>query len=355
MDKQSKSMLKLSIIICSYNRASALKLVLDDLQTQYSKLTKTRKNIEILLIDNNSKDETKTLPSRYQDLQIRYSLETNQGLSFARNRGIKEAQGQMIVFIDDDIRLDDNWLDEVYKLSETISPQDLVAYGARVIPQWEAPIPQWLKLKGPYAITQSVFPGHDYGEEIQTYPFVYDQFSVQNPIGACIIFSKKIFDNLGYFREDLGVGVGDGFYLHEDTEFMRFLQNHQITIKYLPQIKIYHPVPEARMSKSYIRNWYLKSAFSFYYLSQKQRTGYYPDEREPNHFPGIPAKLSKFMPQFLKNIKLCDIPLYLFLKYLSLVLIYPLFLISFNSSLIFYHSILLSKTVGEIKAAKFIL
>lgn len=342
--------MKLSIIICSYNRAQALKLVFNDLESQI----KNQNDIEIILVDNNSKDGTKTLPDLYPKLKIKYILESNQGLSFARNSGIKAAQGDLIAFIDDDIRLDDNWLEEIYKLAINTKSEDLVAYGARVIPQWQSTLPKWLKLEGKYAITQSVFPGHDYGEEIKTYPFTYKAFNVQNPLGACIIFSKKIFDKFGYFREDLGVGVGGGFYLHEDTEFMRYLANHQVVIKYLPQIIVYHPVPESRMSKQYIREWYMKSAFSFYYLAYKPRANYYPEANSGVNFPGIPEKFKKFLPLALQNIEIFDIPIYLILKYIGLILIYPLLLLKLDPSLIFYHSIALAKTQGEIKAAKFL-
>ena len=74
----------LSIIICTFNRANFLKSCINSIIDQIHE----HKNIEILIIDNNSKDNTKELVKNYNSNNIVYYLETQQGLSFARNKGI---------------------------------------------------------------------------------------------------------------------------------------------------------------------------------------------------------------------------------------------------------------------------
>ena len=96
---------KLSIVICTLNRLELLTQVVSKLAI----LIRSHKEIELLVIDNDSKDST------YKDIsdmsaqndQIQVFREYNMGLSFARNRGIEEAKGEWIFFIDDDGMPDD--------------------------------------------------------------------------------------------------------------------------------------------------------------------------------------------------------------------------------------------------------
>ena len=88
----------ISAIISTYNREKYLpKLFKSICEQDYI-------NFEILIIDNNSPGNTKELATNFiksnPKLEIRYFLETQQGLSFGRNRGIKEAKGDFIIFLD---------------------------------------------------------------------------------------------------------------------------------------------------------------------------------------------------------------------------------------------------------------
>lgn len=90
-----------SIIISTYNRAG---LVLEAID---SALNQTYKNLEIILIDDGSTDNTKEIITSYID-KIRYFYKTNGGISSARNYGIKQATGEYIAFLDSD----DKWFPE---------------------------------------------------------------------------------------------------------------------------------------------------------------------------------------------------------------------------------------------------
>ncbi len=95
----------LSITICTYNRAKDLKILLEELCKQFKKIYEKSEDphllkeaLEILVIDNNSTDNTSDLilgiiskKDSYSP-DIKYILETQQGSSYARNRGIREAQ-----------------------------------------------------------------------------------------------------------------------------------------------------------------------------------------------------------------------------------------------------------------------
>lgn len=88
-----------SVIIPTYNRAKLVSQAID------SALNQTYKNMEIIVIDDGSADNTKEAVSRYQS-KIRYIYKENGGASSARNLGIKEAKGSYIAFLDSD----DLWL-----------------------------------------------------------------------------------------------------------------------------------------------------------------------------------------------------------------------------------------------------
>src|SRR5580658_10275907 len=111
--------MKLSVIICTWNRAVLLRETLNSLGK-----TELPQDIdwEILIVDNNSTDETSEVcqefvgqnPSRY-----RYIIEKRQGKSFALNTGIENARGKILSFTDDDVTVDAVWLAETIRMFES--------------------------------------------------------------------------------------------------------------------------------------------------------------------------------------------------------------------------------------------
>lgn len=90
---------KVSVIIPTYNRAKLIRRAVD------SVLSQSYKDYEIIIVDDGSTDNTKEILANY-DGSIRYIYKNNEGISATRNRGIKEAKGEFIAFLDSD----DEWL-----------------------------------------------------------------------------------------------------------------------------------------------------------------------------------------------------------------------------------------------------
>ena len=94
--------MRFSFITCTYNRDKYIGQTLQSVCDQKY----PDNNYEIIVIDNNSTDNTasicKEFRAEYPNKNFRYFKEMNQGLSFALNRGIKEAQGEYLIFVDDD-------------------------------------------------------------------------------------------------------------------------------------------------------------------------------------------------------------------------------------------------------------
>ena len=98
-------MIRLSLVIATYNRAEQLLVTLRSVALQSA----PAEVWECIVVDNNSADNTRQRVEAFQrehsTLNIRYIFEKNQGLSHARNAGIVASQGDIVAFIDDDERI----------------------------------------------------------------------------------------------------------------------------------------------------------------------------------------------------------------------------------------------------------
>jgi len=102
----------ISIIIPVYNSADYLERCLD------SVLSQTEENFEIILIENGSQDRSEEICRKYaeKDARIRFMCMDNQGISAARNRGIKEASGSMVSFVDSDDFIENDYCEGLKEL-----------------------------------------------------------------------------------------------------------------------------------------------------------------------------------------------------------------------------------------------
>ncbi|MBI2996543.1 MAG: glycosyltransferase family 2 protein [Candidatus Melainabacteria bacterium] len=251
-----EKLIYLTILLCTYNRAKLLKPLLLELIKQVN-IQENKDNIEILLINNNSTDETKEIILELQKNHsfIEYCFEPKQGLAISRNKGLSLAKGNVIVFIDDDIVLDKNWLKEI---NDSLQKYPYKAFGGKVIPLWEKEKPSYINLSGFFSLSQKIFPAHDNGDTEKLYPFSKEE---TNPIGANMWINKELFQKYGKFREDLG-RVGYGGIPCEDTEFCSRLLRGSEKIFYYPKAIVFHPVSAYRMSKEFIKSWHYRNGIS---------------------------------------------------------------------------------------------
>ena len=95
-----------SFIIPAFNAERSIKDCLDSIYAQVV----SPESFEVILVDNNSKDQTIVIASRFPFLQI--IKEPRQGRSYARNTGAREARGKFLAFVDSDVVLEKTWLKE---------------------------------------------------------------------------------------------------------------------------------------------------------------------------------------------------------------------------------------------------
>lgn len=342
------SLVKISLAICSYNRYEKLKVLLEDLKKQIENIALMAKargrDFELIVVDNNSTDETKTLKNfSLKEASFRYLVEMKAGLSVARNKAIKEFSGDMICFIDDDVLLESGFIAGLLKISER-PIDEITIIGARV------KLPEEIKnsniLKKYKLISPSVFPEHDYGNFAKNYPFQEQAKFIDNPIGACFLISKNTLKNLSMFNEDIGLGAKRfGKTLHEDTEFFRRALKKGINLEYIPELCVVHPLDKDRLVTKRIYDWYFNSGKSFVILA-KHKPEFFFDKSQADLI-GVPGVLQKLWPNFL-NFEFLEIPFYMHLKLVIVYFISILSHLTMQEEWIVFYKAHFFKTMGEI-------
>jgi GT2 family glycosyltransferase len=196
---------------------------------------------EVLVVDNNSSDQTREVVEEFRlnyPNRFRYLFEAQPGKSHALNAGIRESQGDILAFVDDDIVVDKNWL---RNLTIDLEDGNCAGTGGRILPAKTFSPPDWLPLEGPNNMG-GILALFDLGET----PAALDQ----PPFGTNMAFQKRMFEKHGGFRIDLGPRPGSEL-RNEDTEFGRRLLKAGERLRYVPSAVVYHRVPEERLEKEY--------------------------------------------------------------------------------------------------------
>lgn len=238
--------MKITVILCTYNRCDSLATSLDSVAAS---VVPAGVEWEVLVVDNNSKDHTREVIESFCTQypgRFRYVSELRQGLSNARNAGIREACGDVLVFVDDDVIVDRDWL---HNLTAAMEDTRWVGAGGRIRPEEGFSPPAWLNIGGKFDLGGSIvlFDLGDQPGELDRAPF-----------GTNMAFRKNMFEKYGNFRSDLG-RCGDSLIGNEESEFAHRLLNGGERLWYAPSAVVYHPVPKGRLKKSYLRSWW----FSF--------------------------------------------------------------------------------------------
>ena len=129
-----------SVIVCTRNRANRLAATLSSLAGM---CVDPEIDWELVVIDNGSTDETAWIVASFQDrLPLRCVAEEQTGLSHARNRGVKEARGDVIVWIDDDVSVPQGWIDAWYAGFRAFPDADF--FGAEISVCFDEDPPAWV-------------------------------------------------------------------------------------------------------------------------------------------------------------------------------------------------------------------
>jgi len=226
--------MKLSVIICTYNRADLLPDAINSLAQQ----NLNHADYEVVVVNNNSTDTTDQVCRKFAfenpDINFRYFIELRQGLSIARNRGINESTGELVAFIDDDATADPDYARNI--LSAFGSYSDYDTMGGKVLPVYpENNEPDWMS-----KYIEGVVSKVDYGENFSEF------YSKKYPVGCNMIFRRSLFSLIGLFNEDLK-------FRSDDKYIFLKVREHGKRILYAPDIVVHHVIDKTRLNYGFIK------------------------------------------------------------------------------------------------------
>jgi len=232
-------MSNISVVIPTFKREQSLAVTLESLREQ------TCRDFELLVVDNAATPAAENVVkafARTAPFAVRYLPWPRGGLAGARNNGVANASGNIVVFTDDDVCPCLRWI-ESYARAFDAHPE-MAACGGRIEPLWETPPPDWLldyiggqPFFGPYALMDQG-PMFLMGKDVWFF-------------GANMALRAEIFTWTGFHPEiQDGRTIGDGEAgLNED------LSRAGLSIGYAPEAAVRHRIGIERMTPEYIRRW----------------------------------------------------------------------------------------------------
>jgi glycosyltransferase involved in cell wall biosynthesis len=205
-----------SVIICSYNRCESLRRTLQSIEAM---ICPADVKWEVIVVDNNSTDGTALIVDQFQRnnrVPIVYLFQALQGKSYALNFGISNSKGDIVLFIDDDCIVDEDWLSSINK--EFKRDDSLSGVGGRV----------------------ELYDSRDQPVSIRTFRErrYLDRSSLFNLIPGCnMAFRRGVFESVGKF--DVNFGPGKKMVV-EDADFIYRTYKRGFKLVYSPDVLVFH-------------------------------------------------------------------------------------------------------------------
>lgn len=187
---------------------------------------------EIIVVDNNSSDNTRLEVERFSNVDaVRYVFEKQQGLSYARNRGWQEARGEYIAYIDDDCTVPSQWLAVANEIIDKLTPG---MFGGPYLASYDAPKPKWFK--------------DSYGSHVQGNKA---RFLAKHEYldGGNMFIRQSLLEKAGGFDVAWGMS-GNKLGYAEETVLQNLIRSTmpEERIYYDPSLEVYHLVHSDKMS-----------------------------------------------------------------------------------------------------------
>lgn len=216
---------------------------------------------ECVVVNNNSSDSTaadfEAFAARYPDYNLRMVLETNQGLSYARNRGIRESEGEYIAIVDDDERIAPEFVASYVALFDNLP--DAVAAGGPIVAEYPTGRPRWMSAFTERPIANTMY----FGDEVREFP------RGRVPGGGNMALRRTAVRRYGVFDTSLGY-VGESLVGGEESDLFERLQIAEAKYYYVPKAVMYHIIPKEKLTLEYLRRLSYNVG-----VSQLRRARYY--------------------------------------------------------------------------------
>ncbi len=239
---QTAAVRSITIAIPTFNRAESLAETLRSLR--HVRLPRGVR-IGMVVVDNASTDHTHDVVSAAAvnaPYSLRYVREHRQGLSFARNRAVRETQDEHVVFFDDDVEVSPDWLTGYV---EAVSAHRADCVVGPVFPRFGEPLPQYATR---YVLS---LVGSDYSRKGVASQVLPSTVAHQVP-GCNFGFRRVAAIELDGFDESLGRS-GGALLSGEDTDFGVMLSKRGKTVVYEPRCWINHLIQASKLQKVNLR------------------------------------------------------------------------------------------------------
>ena len=240
--------MKLTVVVCTHNRACLLERTLDSL----NQAKRPRDcEVQLLVIANACTDRTSAVLESYQKqphpeiwIPLRWEAEPTAGKSHALNRAATLVESGILAFVDDDHRVDENYLVAIADAGRAYPYASLIC--GRILPDWDGSEPRWVHDTGPYRIYPLPVPRYDEGNQPH-------RITANGPVpgGGNLCVRREVFDRVGGFSRDLGPhghDLGGG----EDIDFVYRCLAAGEQIQYVPNMLQYHYVDRDRLRFGYL-------------------------------------------------------------------------------------------------------
>lgn len=230
---------EISVVICSYNREDYIIGAIESLNQQ----TLSKDKFEVLVVDNNSIDNTGELVQQYiskhPGFHLHYLTESRQGASYARNTGAAFSKGWLLCFMDDDAIAEKDYLQNILNFFQ--AHPDANGLGGRIIPKYIPEKPKWMS-----HFVSSLVGNFDYSQEVEVFkPGKY-------PLESNMIVLKEDFTTIGGFNTDLPGVKGTLRIGGEGKDFFLRLQALGRKIYYDPSVVVHHVVEVKKLTPQYM-------------------------------------------------------------------------------------------------------
>jgi len=251
-------------------------------------LNQTLKELEIVVVVDGSEELYKGITEVY-DAEERVkvvAIKENMGICSARNTGINAAQGDLVVFSDDDAVAEKRWIEN---LVDTYQKHDAIAVGGKILPIWLSKQPDYFpdELGWLVGITYEGFAEERVVE-------------VRNTFGPNMSFKKDVFDKIGLFTEEFGFSKkGLSCLQGEEAEFaLRMKQELGQGVIYNPRAVVYHKIPACKTERRIL----LRRAFyQGYSKALLKRFGPSPDTLTTEEYY-LKDLFFKYIPRRIKRV-----------------------------------------------------
>jgi len=205
-----------SIIILNYKRLAALE------QTIQSVVSQRYPRKEIIVVDNHSEEDVETVVEKYGPGLRLIALEANLGACGGRNAGIRAAQGEILITLDNDVGfLEPDALDKIAHILEDQPEYHMLAFQLRDPQAGQLRLREWCHPKDWRQFANASFPTHFFVE-------------------GAVAYRREVFDHAGLYFEPL-------FVYHEGWDLALRVLDKGYRIRYTPEVQVYHLMsPEGR-------------------------------------------------------------------------------------------------------------